>query len=249
MGRKKILENINFEAKSGELIGILGANGAGKTTLLRAIAGRHALSGGSIFWKSENIAHFGVKKIALERAVLSQQIRLAHDFSVAEVVMMGRYAHFKSSPKPEDRTAVADAMAHTDVTMLAQRSYRTLSGGEKQRVQLSRILAQLNALRYPGKLLLLDEPFNNLDMKYRYKIAALTQKIARTGNTVLAAMHDLNMAAQYSDKILFLKKGKMEGFDLVNKIFTEEKIRNTYNISNSIRPHPFADCPFVYFVP
>ncbi len=247
INNKRLLNKITFEAKQGELIAILGPNGAGKSTLINAISG--TLPSDAVFWKNQLISKFTADEIALERAVLTQQIQMSYDFPVKEVVLMGRYPHFKNQPTKEDFTAVDKALEFTDMKEFANRSYQTLSGGEKQRVQTARVFAQiqLEDNKEANKLLLLDEPLNNLDIHHQHLILQRIKQFSEKKNVTLLVLHDLNMAAQYADKILLLKNSHQLAFGTVEEVLNEDLISDCYELKVKIDKHPYLDCPTVYF--
>lgn len=246
--QKKILADVSFSANQGELIAVVGANGAGKSTLLKLISQELLPSRGVICWKSKPFAKATLKQMALERAILTQNIHMSQDFPVNEVVLMGRYPHFKHQPSKYDWDVVHQVSEQTGIKAFAQRNYASLSGGEKQRVQLARALAQLHQNEdAKAKLLLLDEPLNNLDIRYQHRCLELTQSFAQKGNVVLLVIHDLNLAALYADKILLLNEGRVEAYGTPVEVLTEESLQKCYQFSVKIATHPFHQCPTVYF--
>lgn len=247
VGQKQLLSKIGFEVKPGELIAILGPNGAGKSTLIKAISG--TLPSPSVFWKDQLITDFPSDEMALERAVLTQQIQMSYDFPVREVVLMGRYPHFNNQPSRRDFEAVEKALEFTDMQKFADRSYETLSGGEKQRVQTARVFAQiqLNTTENTNKLLLLDEPLNNLDIHHQHLMLQRIKQFSEDRNVTLLVLHDLNMAAQYADKILLLKDGNQLAFGTAKEVLNEELISSCYELRVKIDQHPYHNCPVVYF--
>ena len=187
--------------------------------------------------------------MALERAVLTQQIQMSYDFPVREVVLMGRYPHFNNQPSRQDFEAVEKALEFTDMQKFADRSYETLSGGEKQRVQTARVFAQiqLNNTENTNKLLLLDEPLNNLDIHHQHLMLQRIKQFSEDRNVTLLVLHDLNMAAQYADKILLLKNGNQLAFGTAKEVLNEELISSCYELRVKIDQHPYHNCPVVYF--
>ncbi|MFT5617698.1 MAG: iron complex transport system ATP-binding protein [Arenicella sp.] len=248
IGKKEILHKVDFMAKAGEMIGVLGSNGAGKSSLLKLITKENTLSDGSIYWKNRKVEDYNVKEMALERAILTQQTHISNDFPVPEVVMMGRYVHFKSLPQLVDYNAVEQAMLQTKIAKFSDRQYQTLSGGEQQRVQLARTLAQIDEGNVQGsKLFLLDEPLNNLDIKHQHQCLQLARNFARMGNVVLIVMHDINLASFYTDKIVLLNNGEMQHFGSPAEVLTEQHLRQAYDFPVSIQQHPFSKCPIAFF--
>ncbi|OJJ18690.1 hypothetical protein BKI52_24090 [marine bacterium AO1-C] len=245
---KYILQEISFEAGAGEFIAILGANGAGKSTLIKLLSQEYKPYKGNIVWKKRLLRKTSAQQMALERAVLTQNIQMSHDFPVNEVVLMGRYPHFKNYPQTQDWEAIKATMQQTDTLTFKERSYASLSGGEKQRVQLARALAQLHDIQtHSAKLLLLDEPLNNLDVRHQHNCLRLSQTFAQQGNVLLMVMHDLNLAAMYAHKILLLHQGQVVGFGSPTEVLTEENLRLCYDFPVKVEHHPYHHCPVVYF--
>ncbi|GAA4308991.1 heme ABC transporter ATP-binding protein [Compostibacter hankyongensis] len=192
---------------------VLGPNGAGKSTLLRILAGELRETYNRIRINGRLLEHFSPQEAALQRAVLTQHYSVNLPFSCEEIIMMGRYPHFRHAPAAPDMAIVRECMEETGVSAFAKRLFNTLSGGEQQRVQLTRVLTQL----YPGtrksswrqKMLLLDEPTSSMDYPYQHRCMQLLRQLARKGCTVVAVLHDLNLAAQYADMILLLRDGHL----------------------------------------
>lgn len=246
--RKHILQDVSFEASSGEFLAILGANGAGKSTLIKLLSQEMKPTQGNILWKKRFLRKTSPQKMALERAVLTQNIQMSHDFPVNEVVLMGRYPHFKNYPLTKDWEAVETTMQQTDTLAFKGRTYASLSGGEKQRVQLARALAQLyDEQVQTSKLLLLDEPLNNLDVRHQHNCLRLSQNFAQQGNVILLVMHDINLAAMYANKILLLHQGQVIGFGNPTEVLTEENLSHCYDFPVKVEHHPYHQCPAVYF--
>lgn len=246
--QKKILSEVSFDAKAGELIALVGANGAGKSTLMKLVSQELSPSEGRVYWKGKMLAKAARKQMAMERAILTQNIHMSQDFPVNEVVLMGRYPHFKHQPNNYDWEVVNKVSAETGINTFAQRSYASLSGGEKQRVQLARAFAQLHQeVETSAKMLLLDEPLNNLDIRYQHRCLELTRNFAQEGNVVLLVIHDLNLAALYADKILLLNQGRVEAYGIPAKVLTEKYLQKCYQFSVKVAKHPFHQCPVVYF--
>ncbi len=245
--KKYILQDVSFEASSGDFVAILGANGAGKSTLIKLLSQELKTTEGNISWKKQLLRKIPSQQMALERAVLTQNIHMSHDFPVNEVVLMGRYPHFKTHPQSQDWEAVKATMAQTDIEDFKERSYASLSGGEKQRVQLARALAQLHDEQAESKLLLLDEPLNNLDVRHQHNCLQLSQAFVKQGNVLLLVMHDINLAAMYAQKILLLHQGKVMGFGSPAEVLTEENLRLCYHFPVKVETHPHYQCPVVYF--
>lgn len=206
LNQRDLIKDVSLSAKSGEVITILGANGAGKSTLLSMISGERKPSSGRIMIDGKEISSFSRKELAVKRAVLQQHNPISIGFSAWEVVMMGRYGRFRNQPGKVDRIAVEESIAICGLDDFADRSMLTLSGGEQQRVHLARTLAQI--WDCDDALLLLDEPINNMDMQYQHQTMAIAKAFAKKGFIVIMVLHDVNLAAQYSNRIIMMKDGR-----------------------------------------
>jgi iron complex transport system ATP-binding protein len=210
MGGNDILKGISFGAEAGSFTAIIGPNGAGKTTLLRIIANALHATSGEVRLFGRPLSEWDANELSKVRAVLSQRVEVAVGFPVREVVMMGRYPHFRTNPTEADRRIVAQAMADAGVSHLAERPVQTLSGGEQQRVHLARAIAQTSAETDDApRLLLLDEPVSNLDPQYQYGILDKARTLADSGFCVVAVLHEIGLAATYADRIIALRDGRL----------------------------------------
>ncbi|WP_430614649.1 heme ABC transporter ATP-binding protein [Flavobacterium sp. JP2137] len=241
-----ILKNIDFFAEKGQLITILGPNGAGKSTLLSLLANEIGQNKNDIELKSVAYHNWSSKELPKHKAKFSQQNNSDIPLDVKEIVMMGRYPYFENNPTKADQDAIAESMAQTDVFPLQKRAYNSLSGGEKQRVHLARVLAQLEN-EVEEKILFLDEPLNNLDVLHQHKILNLIKQFTQRGNTAVVVLHDLNLAAQFSDKILLLKKGEKICYDVPEKVLTREIISAVYNFPCTVCVNPVNNNPLIIF--
>jgi iron complex transport system ATP-binding protein len=200
LGGKHILGPIDLDIAEGAFLGVLGPNGSGKTTLLRALTGGVRLAGGSLSFENRPLRSYRAAELARRVGVVPQQFNLDFNFTVAEMVAMGRYAH---GDEAADGEAVAAALETTGLTELADRLVTQLSGGERQRALIAQTLAQQTPT------LLLDEPLNNLDLNHQLEIMQLLRLLHQQGRTIAVVLHDLNMAAQYCDELLLLDHGKL----------------------------------------
>ncbi|TDQ09776.1 heme ABC transporter ATP-binding protein [Pedobacter metabolipauper] len=206
IGNRTIINGVTISLRRGELLAITGANGAGKSTLISLLNGEKTAASGKIMLDGKSVQDYEPEELARKRATLSQHNAVNMAFSVEEIVMMGRYPYFTGKAREADQIAVSEAISVCGLTTFAERSYLKLSGGEQQRVQLARILAQL--WDQPGGLLLLDEPIAGLDLLYQQQTLAIAKALTRKGFMVIAVLHELNLAAQYADRILMLKDGR-----------------------------------------
>lgn len=230
---KIILNDINCIFEQGKISLILGANGAGKSTLIKIISGENKTKSGSIFLNNHNIEEYSFSEMAKFRAVLSQNLELSFPLTVFEVVIMGRYPHFKGKIDKKNIEICLNAMDLFNVADLKDRNYLTLSGGEKQRVQFARVFSQIwQNESSQQRILLLDEPLTYLDIFYQYDLMdKITNFILSNHDvTVVGVVHDLNIAAKYADNIMFLKNNSIYKYGETKSIITEENIYEVFNI-------------------
>lgn len=248
MGGATLIERVTLTVEPGQIVALVGANGAGKSTLLRVLAGELKPTQGTVTIAGRPLSTWRKRDLARVRAVLPQASNLTFGFTAFEVVLMGRTPHLQGIEHPQDYQIAHEALTATQVDHLADRSYVSLSGGEKQRVQLARVLAQIwedTGARY----LLLDEPTNNLDLAHQHGTLEIAANFARRGVGVLAVLHDLNLAAQYADQIVVLKAGRVYAAGAPAVALTAEVIRSAFNLSVLIQPHPCYNCPLVIPLP
>ena len=254
INRRTLLDNVSLVVKPGELVAVVGANGAGKSTLLKTFSRELMPTQGTILLDEQPISHFSSLALARRRAVLAQSNPLAFEFSVYELVMMGRYPHFEGQPQPEDIAIVAFALERTGISHLTGRAVPTLSGGEQQRVYLAKVLAQLmtaDEISQPDvpirqtKYVLLDEPTTGLDLYYQHSLLDVASELTRRGYGVLAILHDLNLVMQYADKVLLLKGGKTLDFGKPTTVLTAESIFSAFQLAVHIINPPELDCPLI----
>ncbi|MBN1524348.1 MAG: ABC transporter ATP-binding protein [Spirochaetales bacterium] len=237
---KPILDNISFSCTSGTFTAILGPNGSGKTTLLRNISGWLKPAPGTVFIFDKDTTLLKEKELARRIACLRQEHTGGFDTTVYDLVFLGRspYIPYLSGPKETDRSAVADALAQTGIEHLAERNISTLSGGELQRVYIAQALAQ-NA-----DILLLDEPVTHLDIKYQLEILSLIKLLQKNNTlTVIAVLHDLNLAASFSERIILLKEGTVFKDNTPQKILTPKNIGMVFGVHVRLAAHPDTGIP------
>lgn len=241
----KILSEIDFSAQNGKMITIVGPNGAGKSTLLSVLS-NELEKFNTILFKEKTFKEWHTGELSLHKAKFSQQYNSDIPLLVGDVTLMGRYPYFENNPTEEDLKAVENAMKQTDVFHLKDRDYNTLSGGEKQRVHLARVLAQLDN-EIQNKLIFLDEPLNNLDIYHQYKILENIKKFTQKGNTAILVLHDLNLTARFSDEVFLMKGGRVVANDVPLNIFTKEIITDVYNFPCTIFENPVDKKPMIFF--
>lgn len=243
---KKLLDAVSMEMRTGEVLAVVGQNGAGKSTLRKVLCGDLPPTGGEVSMNEKPLADWSLPERAKIRAVLPQDSTLNFPFTVLEVVLMGRAPHVEGAENVRDYEIARAALAEVDALDLEQRIYPTLSGGERQRVHLARVLAQIwEAKNGEPRYLLLDEPTSNLDLTHQHQTLKIARRFAADGAAVLIILHDLNLAAQYADKILILKNGRISVFGTPETVFTPAALHETFGVSVSVIKHPHFDCPLI----
>ncbi len=238
-GPRKILAGVTVELPPGRVTALLGTNGAGKSTLLKILAGELTPRQGVVEFGGRPLAAWPALEVAKRRAVLPQESQLAFAFVVREVVMMGRFPHLLGGETPRDWEICDAALARTGAEHLAQRPYPALSSGEKQRVQLARVLAQVwEAPAEGGRALLLDEPIAGLDLAHQHEALRAAREWAQSGTTVLAVLHDLNLAMAYADEAWVLEDGKLAAMGPIEKVLTPSLIARVFGVEAEFLPRP-----------
>ncbi|GAA4123558.1 heme ABC transporter ATP-binding protein [Streptomyces tunisiensis] len=230
-GTRDVLHGVDVAVRAGEVLALVGPNGAGKSTLLGALAADIAPAYGVVRIHGRPVSDWSAPELALRRAVLPQASALSFPFSVEEVVRMGRAPWAALGPEDDD-AAVAEAMAATEVTAFAGRPFSALSGGERARVTLARVLAQ----RAP--LLMLDEPTAALDLRHQELVLRLCRERARDGDAVVVVLHDLGLAAAYAHRVAVLRAGRVAADGPPEEIFTEPLLSEVYDQPVEVLPHP-----------
>jgi iron complex transport system ATP-binding protein len=243
VGNRKLVDGLSFEARSGEMLAILGANGAGKSTLMKLLCKEMKPSAGKVFMNGKELMNYRLEELAKTRAVLSQHHTISVSFVVNELVMMGRYPHFDQKPTDNDFSVVRRVMQDTGISHLSGRDYHTLSGGEQQRVQLARVIAQV--YDNTNACLLLDEPTNGLDIQFQQQIMVLARKLADRGYCVICILHDINYASRFADRILMLKNGKKVAEGMPIEVINCDHIHETFNIKVKLMACEDYNCPLV----
>ncbi len=229
------LHGVTLTVPTGSLFAILGPNGSGKTTLLRALAGIAVPSSGRVLLDGTDLRRLARRDVARRVAVVPQETRLAFDYSVLEIALMGRYPHLGNFglEGPGDVEIARQALGATGTLMLERRSFSTLSGGEKQRVVIASALAQA------ADLMLLDEPTASLDLGYQIEIASLLRQLnERRGVTMIIATHDLNFAASVCSELALLRAGRLMASGPAESVLTREAIGALYGVEAEVTRHP-----------
>ena len=241
-GEQTIVDNISLDIPSGQVLAIVGPNGAGKSTLLSLLAGDVYPTSGSISYDGVNIDDLDIHKRALTRSVMAQSQIIAFNFSVFEIIHMGWLSDARGYNENRVPRIIEDIARQCEIYDLLNRSYNSLSGGEKQRVHFARALLQLwlpdniNENRY----LLLDEPLASLDISHEIKILKAIKHKAESGIGVLVVMHDLNLAAKFSDKIIVLSNGKLIKYGTPKEVFTQALLSEVYSIPIIVNQNPLT---------
>ncbi len=241
---KKILKNISFNIKSGEIATIIGPNGSGKSTLIKTVSRYLKPVGGNIYLDKVNINKINTKEIARNLAVLPQVKGVSSDVSIDELVSYGRFPHLKFGKRlnKEDKEIIEWSLEKTGLIEMKDRYVVTLSGGERQRAWIAMSLAQ------KPKILLLDEPTTFLDICYQVETLELVKELNKNlGITVVMVLHDLNQAARYSDKMLVINNGELWEFGEPCKIVNKELLKDIFRIDADIYEDRINNCP--YFIP
>lgn len=239
LGQRPVLDSIDLTARAGEVLALVGPNGAGKSTLLAALAADLPAEQGEVRIDGRPVTDWSPAELALRRAVLPQSATLSFPFPVADVVRMGRAPWAGTERADEDDPAVASAMAATEVTEFAERPFSALSGGERARVALARVLAQ----RAP--LLLLDEPTAALDLRHQELVLRICRERAAAGDAVVVVLHDLGLAAAYADRAAVLHGGRIAVVGPPAGVFTGELLGEVYRQPVEVFPHPRTGAPLV----
>ena len=233
---KYLLEGVDLRAERGQFVGLIGPNGAGKSTLLRAISNVLGYQEGSVSLHGADLKSLPARKVAELLALVPQIAPYTQGFTAFELVLMGRYPHlgrFQVEGEADDRIAM-DAMRLTETESFTTRTLDTLSGGERQRVFLARAVAQ------QPRVLLLDEPTSNLDILHQLKILGLVRRLVGDGLTAIAAIHDLNLAARYCDRLVLLDKGRVVTDGKPEEVLTAETLESAFGVRSALYRDPIT---------
>ncbi len=231
---KRLLQGVSLHADRGQLVGLVGPNGAGKTTLLRALSGILRCQEGVVRFDGVDVEHQSSRALAASVALVPQIAPYTHGFNVIELVLMGRYPHlgrFQIEGREDNRIA-RDAMRLTETEQFADRTLDTLSGGERQRVFIARALTQ------QPRVLLLDEPTTNLDVLHQLKVLNVVRRLVDDGLTAIAAIHDLNMAARYCDRLVLLSGGRVLAEGPPEQVLSPETMESAFGVRAAIHRDP-----------
>ena len=241
-GRNLVVSNLTFQVMPGEMVGLIGPNGCGKTSIIKALCRVISPYSGKILLDGKTISNIPRAELARLLGVVPQNPNLPEAFTAFEVVLMGRNPHLGLLQYESGRDLAMAwwAMERTATKPLAERRMSQLSGGERQRVTIARVLTQ------EPKAILLDEPTANLDISHQLEILDLIKKLCREKNlTVLAALHDLNLATQYCDRLVLINNGQVHAEGTPREVITDKNIKAVYGAEGCVYNHPIDNQPIV----
>lgn len=241
IGKKTILDNVSFEAKSGKMLGLLGPNGSGKTSLLRLIAGLKRPNSGRVLLDNTDITTIARRAVAQRVAFVEQHATTNANLKVIDVIKLGRFPHRSmfSGWASADDAAVEDAVERTSMTGKRNESWQSLSGGEKQRAHIARALAQT------PKELILDEPTNHLDIQHQMSLLRLVSGLPITS---IIALHDLNHAAMFCDELLVMQAGKIVASGTPEDVINERVLKDVFCIDARVELSPHSARPHIHYL-
>ena len=244
IGSKYIVKDLEFSFKAGNLVSIIGPNGAGKTTLLKLMSGELKPSGGEIFLNDFAFSELSLKERANKRAVMTQSSSVVFDFLVDEILEMG----WVQGSSDDFLKACADVVNSCGLDELMGRKFNTLSGGEQQRVQFARALLQVGGLSKTAddRFLLLDEPTSNMDVAYELNLLNLAKEVRKTGVGVIVVLHDLNLAARFSDQIILMNSGLIVASGQPEEVLSDRILSDVYSTQLRVERHEELDRIVVY---
>lgn len=248
IGQKNILNGISINYAPGLFHVIVGPNGSGKSTFLKVFSGEQQPRQGVVRYDGQQIAALPKTWVAQRRSVMSQQPELHFPLNVEEIIMMGRYPHFSYQPSGKDRDICAAVIRELQLNDFLARDYLTLSGGEKQRVQFARALAQVWEIPHNGsRYIFLDEPINNLDIHYQHQFLQLAKQFTGKETVTVAVLHDINLAVQYADTLTFMKAGAVVAHGAPAAIISSQLIEDVFAIPVQVLQHPSTRNPLIVY--
>lgn len=237
-----VLKGISFNIKKGEFVSIIGPNGSGKSTLLKTLNNLYVPRNGRILIDGEEIDTYKKKDLAKKIAMVPQDTAIDYDFTVEDIVMMGRnpYKGRFQKDTDEDYKIVYEALEMTNTLYLKDRIITEISGGERQRVVIAKALAQ------KPSIILLDEPTSHLDINHQMDILNLLKRLnEEKGTTIILVIHDINLASRYSDKMILINHGKIQGIGTPEEVITINNMESTYNMKVAIEKNKYTDAPYL----
>lgn len=241
IGSKSIIDGVSFSAEPGKLLGLLGPNGSGKTSLLRLLTGLKRPHAGTVTLDGDDIGRIRRRILAQRVAFIEQHATTNANLKVIDVVKLGRFPHRSmfSGWTQADDAAVSEALERTEMATKCNQSWQTLSGGEKQRAHLARALAQ------SPRELILDEPTNHLDVHHQIALLRLVSELSLTS---IIALHDLNHAAMFCDRLIILESGRIVAAGSPEEVLTRELLRDVFSVDAFVEPSPYHARPHIHFV-
>jgi iron complex transport system ATP-binding protein len=239
LGGARVLDSVSLSVSPGSFVGLVGPNGAGKTTLLRTINATLSPESGTVRVGDTDVHELSSRGVGRRVATVPQDTAVSFDFTVRQVVEMGRHPHrprFGADPDPE---AVDRALERTGTERLAERSIGGVSGGERQRAVIARALAQ------DAPAMVLDEPTASLDVNHQVETLDLVADLVEDGHTAIAAIHDLNLAARYCDELALVADGELVAHDEPRDVLTEDRLAETFDADAVVADHPVTGSPLV----
>lgn len=246
LSHKTLLQDVSLNVAPGELLAVCGPNGAGKSSLMRLISGELKPSTGDVRWHGHSLAEWPLLKLARQRALMQQRAEVGFDYSALEIILLGRHPHHQGASRPQDIQIALAALQEVDAGHLAEQIYTTLSGGEQARIQMARVLAQIWETSAGPRLLLLDEPTAALDPRQQHRILEIARRWANKGDVaVIAIVHDLNLAAQYADRIALMRDGRLQALGDVASIMTPTAVEACFDLPCILLSHPDGGTPMI----
>lgn len=245
--RRWLLKDVDFSLEAGEMVVLLGPNGAGKSTLLKSLCGQIKPTSGTVLFRDKPLASWHPKELARHRAVLPQQSVVPFDFTGLEIVLLGRSPHGDSFACEE---MAREAMRRTACDHLADRTVTTLSGGELQRIHLARVLVQIGLEKTAEpRCLMLDEPISALDPAHQHEALRVARRLAHDGVAVLVVLHDLNLAAQYADRLVMMMDGVLHASGTAREVLQPDLIEKIFSVRAKVTENPTCSAPAVFVEP
>ena len=238
-GGRIVLDGVDITVRAGEVLALVGPNGAGKSTLLAALSGDQPVANGTVELDGRPLSAWTPAEMSRRRAVLPQQHTVGFSFTARDVVRMGRSPWQRTDRSADDETVVDESLAICDVAHLADRPFSVLSGGERARVALARVLAQ------DTETVLLDEPTAALDLGHQESVMTIARARAANGAAVVVVLHDLGLAAAYADRICILEDGRAAADGTPAEVFTEELLSRVYGHPVEVFEHPRSGATLV----
>lgn len=239
-----VLDDISLTLQKGKFYGIVGPNGCGKTTLLDLLIGNRTPKSGSVSFMGKPVSSYKRRYLARQISLVPQEFDTGFGYTVEEVVLMGRHPYIQrfASPSSKDWAHVRQAMATIGISELKERHTDELSGGQKQRAVVARALAQNT------DVLIFDEATSSLDVKYTLEIFNVARQLVQNENrTVIAVIHNLNLAAAYCDEIIFMKDGKIQQYGPTTEVMTPETIQNVFGVNTAVSHDSFSNTNQISF--